>query len=73
MSICLYIAYGRFLKTVDMNNFDRDCKYFSLCRRYSLTLFITGLENFYLILYLPTSEGRTDLEKKMKTPTNWKG
>lgn len=48
MSICLYIAYGRFLKVADMNNFDRDSKYFSLCRRYSLTLFITGLENFYL-------------------------
>lgn len=53
MSICLYIAYGRFLKVADMNNFDRDSKYFSLCRRYSLTLFITGLENFYLKLIPP--------------------
>ena len=73
MSICLFIAYGCFLKTADMSNFDRDSKYFSLCRRYSLTLFITGLENFYPILYLPTCEARTDLEKKKKTPINWKG
>ena len=30
MSICLFIAYGCFLKTADMSNFDRDSKYFCL-------------------------------------------